>query len=47
MLNVAHARVSGMSSGEASTRLHGFRFSPGYPELVSRWVLQHTSGVQC
>jgi hypothetical protein len=42
MLNLSPAKIKGMASTEASGKLHGFRFSPGYLGLVSNWILART-----
>lgn len=41
MLNLTHPRITGMASTEASGDLHDFRFSPGYLDLVTDWILAH------
>ena len=39
MLNLSYPRITDMARTEASGDLHDFRFSPGYPDLVSDWIL--------
>lgn len=38
-LNVDYLNITGMSTEEASTGLHCFRFVPGYLDMMSEWML--------
>jgi pimeloyl-ACP methyl ester carboxylesterase len=43
LLNVVGARIEGMSSAEASYRLHAFRFVPGVLHRMAAWAADHVN----